>query len=226
MLLFVGARIMPLKKAVPVVIIIVLLFSNMIRMFRVYKYGIADPGPDTANLIFTKISTSVPTRIDNIMFGILGAYLSFYRFSIWTNYRNLLFVTGLIGYFCNHFYKAFTDFNLYNILFQGQVELLFILMTFPKIGGIQKGKGAVASVITFISTISYSIYLVHLSLFIHAVMPRFPQSVWYRLPVYFLWAFGGGYLLHNTVEKWGLKYRKKLRQRATIKDNPITVTVV
>ena len=200
-MLFVGANKMPLKKVVPIIILIVFLFSNAIRVYRVYRYGMLDTG-------------AVFVRIDNILFGILGAWLSFYQFKIWTNYRNFFFVTGMIGYLGNHFYKAFSGNNLYNILLQPQIELLFILMTFPKIAVIKEGKGAIARIITFISTISYSIYLLHLSIFMYAVDPRFPDNPWILIPVYFIWAIGGGYLLYSTVEKWGLKYRNKLRQRA------------
>jgi len=211
LLLIIAARIWPLRKAAPVIIVIVFLFSNAVRIYRVYKYGMVTPGPDTADLISTYIASSVPTRIDNIMFGVLGAYLNFYDFKIWTEKRNAFFIIGITGYLCNHFYSVFSGFNLYNLLFQKQVELLFILMTIPKVITFTEGKGAIARLITFIATISYSIYLVHMTIFEFAVRPRFPNNIWIQLPAYYLWAFGGACLLHITVEKWGLDVRRKLK---------------
>ncbi|HEY8896253.1 MAG TPA: hypothetical protein VIM79_15605, partial [Niastella sp.] len=217
-LLFLTVRICSLKKAVPVIIVFVVLFSNAVRFYRTYKYGILTAGEDAHMLILSKLLTSVPARIDNIMFGILGAYLSFFRFGIWTNYKNLLFAIGVTGFICNHFYKVFSGINFYNILLHTQVQLLFILMTFPQLSTITARSGPIARFITFTSTISYSIYLIHMSIFILAVMPRFPLNTWVLLPVYYLWAFGGGYLLHITVEKWGLQLRDKLRTQKSLRN--------
>lgn len=217
-LLFLAVRIWSLKKAVPIIIVSIVLFSTAVRFYRTYKYGILTAGPDTHILILSKLLTSVPAKIDNIMFGILGAYLSFFRFSIWTNYKNLLFAIGITGFLCNHFYKVFSGINFYTILLHTQVQLLFILMTFPKLSTITAGNGPIARFITFTSAISYSIYLIHMSIFIVAVMPRFPLNTWVLIPVYYLWAFGGGYLLHITIEKWGLQLRDKLRTQKSLRN--------
>jgi peptidoglycan/LPS O-acetylase OafA/YrhL len=222
-LLFAGASKFPLKKVVPVVIIIVFLFSNAVRIYRAYHSGLIGPVHDH-RLNFRLINSSVPTRIDNIIFGLLGAWLNFYKFNIWTKYRNLFFTIGITGFLINHFSKIFWVNNAYIILFQTQIELLFILMTIPKMSTIREGKGSFARIITFVAIISYSIYLIHLSLFTLAVRPRFPKDPWILLPVYCLWSLGGGYLLHITIEKWGMKYRNKLRQRAALKKTIQTKT--
>jgi peptidoglycan/LPS O-acetylase OafA/YrhL len=221
-LLFAGANQFPLKKVVPAVIILVLIFSNAVRISRAYQSGLISPVIDS-NLLFREINSSVPTRIDNIIFGLLGAWLVFYKFNIWTKHRNLFFTIGITGFFINHFLKVYlihhatASSNAYIILFHTQVELLFVLMTFPKLSIIKTGKGYIAGTITFVARISYSIYLIHLSLFVLAVRPRFPINPWILLPVYCLWSVGGGYLLHITIEKWGLKYRAQLRQKAALK---------
>jgi peptidoglycan/LPS O-acetylase OafA/YrhL len=221
-LLFAGANQFPLKKVVPAVIILVLLFSNVVRISRAYQSGLISPVIDS-NLLFREIDSSVPTRIDNIVFGLLGAWLGFYKFNIWIKHRNLFFAIGMIGFFINHFLKVYlihhatANSNTYIVLFHTQVELLFVLMIFPKLSSIKTGKGYFAGTITFVSRISYSIYLIHLSLFILIVRPRFPINPWILLPVYWLWNVGGGYLLHITIEKWGMKYRAQLRKKSALK---------
>jgi peptidoglycan/LPS O-acetylase OafA/YrhL len=214
-MLFVGASRFPLKKVVPVSIIIVLLFSNALRIYRAFHYDLLNP--DNFYKYFSLIYSSVFTRIDNLVFGLLGAWLNFYNFNIWTKYRNLFFTIGITGFFINHFLRVFSGFYTYNILFQTHVELLFILMTLPKMTTIRVGKGSIARSISFIARISYSIYLVHSSLYLLVVRARFPKNPWILLPVYWVWAIGGGYLLHITIEKWGLNYRNKLRQRTALK---------
>jgi peptidoglycan/LPS O-acetylase OafA/YrhL len=218
-MLFAAVRIWPLKKAAPIIITLVFLFSNAVRIYSTYQYGILTAGADAKLLIHMKILTSVPARIDNIIFGMLGAYLSFFKFRLWTNYKNILFAIGLTGFLFNHFCKVFSPVNLYSVLIYQPIELLFILMTFPRLSTLTNGKGAIARLITFTSKISYSIYLIHMSIFMYAVRPRFPYTTWILLPVYYIWAFGGGYLLYITVEKWGLKFRDKLRQRDSFSKN-------
>jgi peptidoglycan/LPS O-acetylase OafA/YrhL len=213
-MIFITCRVLPTKKAIPIVILMVFFFSNIVRIYRYYRYGIHDSGMPAKGFFFKNISSSVPTRIDNIMWGLLGSYLAFYKKRIWTSYKNLLFVVGIIGFLSNHFYRVFSDLNTYNILCQKQVQLFFILLTIPKLSAITKGRGKMANVITFIATISYSIYLVHATLFAFLIRPRFSNSAPLQTAAYFSWAFGGAYLLHITIERWGLKIREIVRAKS------------
>lgn len=208
LMIFITCYRLPLKKAVPVIISFVFLLANLIRVYKVHHYHINDYHQYNSDIMMT-----VPSRIDAVMFGVLGAYLSFYNFKIWNNYKNTFFLIGTLGFFINHYVVVITGFSFYELYFQKQVELLFVLMTLPKLSTLRGGKTRIGRAVTFISLISYSIYLVHGSVFIWFVSPLLPKDFSLQLVAYFIWAFGAAYLMYSTIEKWGLRQRTRMNAR-------------
>lgn len=208
-LLFIGIQMGSLKRVVPVIIAGIFIFSLTVKLIRIHQYGINNYDA-TAPTLYRSIAYSVPTRIDCLLFGLLGAYLQFYAFRIW-NSKNTLFAIGITGFLLNHFYKVYTELNFYNLYLQEPVELLCIAMTLPKLTTIKTGKGAIAKTVTFIASTSYAMYLVHNAVFQYLLLPQFPHHLWLQITAYFIWAIGGAYLLYITVEKAGLQVRKRLR---------------
>lgn len=204
---FIAGKMMPLKKAVPLIIILIFLLGNAWRIMQIERYDIKD-----YYTYVYRILMAIPTRIDAVVFGVLGAYLAYYDAPIWSRYRHPFFLIGVIGFIANHYYGIFAGLNTYVLYFQKQVESLFVLMTIPLLSTVRESKGKVAKVITFVSVISYSIYLTHAALFM-IIKPVLPKGVISQVIIYFSWSFIMGYALWGTVEKAGLDYRQRLKER-------------
>ncbi len=62
--------------------------------YRYYRYStIAVTSVDTFDIMFRR---TVMTRLDSIMFGVLGAYLFHYKRMFWNSYKNTFFIAGLL----------------------------------------------------------------------------------------------------------------------------------
>ncbi len=102
-------------------------------------------------------------RLDAISFGILAAWsMHFYKERIFIS-RYFLFISGLLILYFNQ-YMIFTD-NYSNLKYFNTVYFsilgLGLAMLFPLISSINMKSQSVISSITFLSNISYSLYLVH-----------------------------------------------------------------
>jgi peptidoglycan/LPS O-acetylase OafA/YrhL len=160
LLLFITLNIIPYKKREIVLfwIVFVIVTTTLFRVYRVqteYYSTITD-----WDLYLRK---QVVTRLDSIMLGFLGAYLSYYKVPFWDRYKNVFFVLGVLVIIGPNIYsmtgKSFGMFFVnYFLITATPLGTLLIL---PKLSGIEKASWRGAEVITFISVISYSIYLLH-----------------------------------------------------------------
>lgn len=105
----------------------------------------------------------VLSRLDSLMFGVIGSYILFYYKSGWLKYKNQLFITGIIFLLVIRLLGA-QEFNLYYCVFSFSINAIGTLFILPYLSTIRKGNGMAFYVITYISLISYSMYLINLSL--------------------------------------------------------------
>jgi len=98
---------------------------------------------------------------------VLGAWLSMYRPALWLKHRNVLFVIGLVLLYGCNFYRS--DLFLGYAYFS--LTPLAVLLLLPKLSSIKTGQGRVYKGITFISVISYSMYLTNHMIVQRAVIP-------------------------------------------------------
>ena len=185
-------------------------------MFRIQMVINAVPGGDYASLpdifIFEKdIRNKVVTRLDTIAFGVLGSYLGYYHADIWKKYRIPAFVTGVILYFSFRAFKisefSFFTYNLTLLSFS-----LFLFL--PLASTIRSGPVRIAVPVTFISMISYSLYLLHRTLIVDLFRTyggrpfTDAQAVIYYV-LYFILAIVLSTLLFKYFEQPMLKLREK-----------------
>lgn len=114
------------------------------------------------DLIFRK---QIFTRLDSLMFGVLGAHLSFYHPGRWLKFKNILLITGIALFVFSKFDSTliFPEVGLYNCVFSFSIISLATLFVLPFLNNIKSGKGFFYSTITRISLISYSMYLLNWS---------------------------------------------------------------
>jgi len=108
----------------------------------------------------------VLTRLDALMFGVIGAYLSFYYKEFWVKNRLIFLFLGIAILIIDNVITKNSLFGvgLYSCVFSFSVSALGTLLVLPYLSGLKSGSGILFRFITSISLISYSLYLVNLSL--------------------------------------------------------------
>ncbi len=157
----------------------------------------------------------VPLRLDCIMFGVVGAWLKYYKYNIW-NKKKMLFLIGLSLMFLDLIYFEIFVFDNYRKYFYFITESIAVLMLLPKLDSVKKGSGVVYRSVTYISKVSYSLYLVNATLYslvIHSIIPQNllnPTNVFIS---FYSWAFGASYLLYRFIEKPFMDLRDRKKQK-------------
>lgn len=149
-----------IKKSVLTVAMFMIVSITVVRIFKYYSTSIEDL--QTWDLMFRK---QVLTRLDSLMYGIIGAYIAYYYKHIWHQIRKPAFVLGLVLF--STFMIPFTKFELFGFMhsvLSFSLESLATLLVLPYLSHLKKGKGIFYKPITYISLISYSMYLVNLSI--------------------------------------------------------------
>jgi len=146
-------------------ILFVLLAVTLMRVMKVSQHDYFADGSFGA-----AVSKVVLTRLDGIMYGMLGAWLSIYRPQQWVKHKKLLFALGLILLIGSRIAIG------YSLFFYGyfyfSVAAVGTLCLLPMLGSLSGGRGVVHRAFTFISIISYSMYLVNHMIVLRGIMPR------------------------------------------------------
>jgi peptidoglycan/LPS O-acetylase OafA/YrhL len=150
-----------IKNSVLISVICILFIVTGFRFYRFLSIEIENIGQ--WDVLFRK---QVITRLDSLMYGVLGAYLSFYHYGLWIKRKTQLFFLGLIMIFSYTYVMPiyFTMDSLYYCVFSFCLMSLGTLFLLPYLSEIKRGSGFVYKILTYTSLISYSMYLLNLSL--------------------------------------------------------------
>lgn len=160
-----------IKSAFLSIIIFTIISSLLIRYIRFHEL-------ETLNLYswdsnFRKL---VVTRLDSLIYGVLGAYIHHYYKEIWNQKRRVFLLFGL-GLLVMHKasmlfqISALQAFGLYYSVFSFVLVSLGTLLLLPWLSQLHLHSGLFYRWVTLISLISYSMYLVHLSLVQFILVP-------------------------------------------------------
>lgn len=197
-------------------IIGIIILVNFYKIYRIQAYNIQD-FVSWGNII----AKQVLTRLDSIMIGVLGAYLFKYHQKPWNTYKTALFYTGiaLILYPQIHQILFANDsiFRNYFSLLSISFGSLFLL---PQLSSIHQGQGKIYQFFTTLSSISYSLYLVHFTLVEWIVLPALMKQMPFaftldvdalvRYSLYWIISIALSYILYRFFEKPVLNIREKL----------------
>lgn len=156
-----------LKDKTKSVLISAIVFLVLPLIIRIVKFEL---GIGTHNLDeeFRKI---VILRLDSLMFGIIGVYLQFSQPQIWHRFRYHLLVTGI-------FLLIMLNINPYNwkyyyFPFSFNIEAITTFCFLPYLSGLKTTKVKIFDILfIFISIISYSMYLLNLSVVNSNLIPH------------------------------------------------------
>ncbi|MGC4129956.1 MAG: acyltransferase [Bergeyella sp.] len=152
-------------------------------------------------------------RLDSIAFGILAAFgFEFFNEKIRAN-KYLFLLTGFVLIIVNQ-YIIFRD-NYSNIFYFNTLYYnvlgIGLMMIFPFFKEVKSQKNFVSKGITFISKISYSLYLIHWLVFRFLELSYFssiPNSV--KFVLFFLISFAAAGFTYYFIEKPVMKFRDRI----------------
>ena len=184
----VGFGRLPAKKAILGAAIVILVSMTAIRFYRYLEIpGVNFKAWDD------HFRRPVVTRLDSLMFGLIAAYLFYYHKQFWVKYKRPLFIGGILLFlFIKYMDRVYwNSFGLYQCVFSFSVASLATLMLLPLLSELKRGKGVMYKSFTYISLVSYSMYLLHFSVIQKWIIVNLPLDF---LPTYI--RIGSKYLLY------------------------------
>lgn len=136
----------------------------IITSFRFYRYSVIKiENMDQWDIIFRK---QVSTRLDSLMFGVLVSYIQFYHNLNWQKYKKPLLITGLSFFLIFNFVfpKIIAVNSLFNVVFSFTFISLATAFLLPFLSSMSSKQTIWHKTITYISLISYSLYLLNLTI--------------------------------------------------------------
>ncbi|KXX67055.1 acyltransferase [Flammeovirga sp. SJP92] len=210
-------------KIKPKQAIITLAFTILtaVLFFRFYRFSILEVNTfDHWDLLFRK---QVVTRLDSLMFGVICAYIQYYSKSNWLKYKKQLLLIGIaIFVIIKSLYLAqiITITGAYNCVFSFSVISLATAFLLPYFSDLKSGEGIIYKGVSFISLISYSMYLLNLSVvqlsFINVIPWRnYIESSYIFVPLKYGLYWGltvlGSVLIYKFYELPIIKWRDKIK---------------
>jgi peptidoglycan/LPS O-acetylase OafA/YrhL len=218
--LFLSLRMNSKLKSTTIIIWIISIIL-LVTMYRGYRAITLDiPDFERWDQLQRKV---VLTRLDSIMYGFLGAWMAFYRHASWLKFRKLLFTAGILLLLIPVMVEFFMGKSLLFLnYFSLPLTSLATLFMLPMLSGIRTGKGKIYGFLTFVSMISYSMYLVNFSLVQLTIIPSLTPVIikittnhlWIsliRVTCYWGLTFLLSYLMYRFYENPMMNLRDKIK---------------
>lgn len=159
--LLVKAFKLPVEKSGLILVILFILSVTIFRWYRFYEIPV-----DHIDYWDIHFRRQVVTRLDSLMYGVLGAIIYRFHLTLWQRYSNTLFVLGIGLLILQQSIQTFQwhQFGIYFCVFSFSVNSIATLCLLPYLTSIQSGGGRIHQWVSTISLSSYSMYLLNYSL--------------------------------------------------------------
>lgn len=190
--------------------------------YRAYRVG--DVGPMSYHEWNYTLRMQVASRMDSLMFGLLGAYLSLYHQAFWRKIASFALVTGLALLVFDRAMHLKGE-VIYRDHFSLVIAPMATLLLLPRLSNWRAESGPIVGVVTFISVVSYSMYLLNqapiLETLMPLLMPKLMHFLWRfaehtRLVAFLLYwvlVFAGSYALYRWYERPMTNLRERWSRR-------------
>lgn len=195
------------KKKIFLISILVFLFTPLL-----FRFFIASDYNVDRFWFSVKIAKVVIFRLDGIAFGLLAAFVNYYYSKSWYKYRNITFVIGGVFSYGILLYSWDLNSTFAKVLLFFVQSLSYALLL-PKFESMRRKTNHIVKIVTHISLISYSMYLINLALIAEVIRDNFPPqnplTAWIMFFVYLLAVFVFSTLIYKYYEKPIMNLRDK-----------------
>jgi len=194
----------------------IVIFFSVTKVWYDHKTG-----ANTLDYWNIELKAVVIYRIDAIYYGVLAAYISLTSKEFWRKYTSLLFFIGILLFLAIHLLigsLALTTQDhpfFFNVLYLPLCSLS-ISMSLPIFSRLKKAPKVLLKPITFISLISYSMYLLHYSIILQLMRYFSPTE---GFSSFQKWAFSLGYIFITILLSYFL-YRLFEKPMMDLRDRP------
>ncbi len=169
-LIILGLRLFLSKKTTLLASIVILIAAPMM-----YRYSQADMNYD-AFWFDVEIRKVVIVRLDTIIYGVLAAYIAFYHKNLWYKTRWITFAIGIFVMYQVMYTPHGID-TMYGKVFYFTALSIGAMLLLPMASSIKSNPfGIIGKGISYISKISYAMYLVNLALVASVIIENFPPQ--------------------------------------------------
>lgn len=196
------------KRAILAVAFLIIVSSTTFRIFRITMADI-----QTVTQWDSTLRKVVMARLDSLMFGVIGAYFSIFAESKWKKWKKCVFIVGIFLLLVDQILQTNDFWRVYITL---TITPLAALCLLPFLSSWRDCPHPSLNIITFISLISYSLYLVHLSLiknvFLKSYVENVPVFLSNTVIIYILYwtvSIALAYLIWSYIEKPFLMLRER-----------------
>jgi peptidoglycan/LPS O-acetylase OafA/YrhL len=194
-------------------VLIAMLVIVLITINRISLYSYLQPL--TIDEWDTHLRKEVFTRLDSIMFGVIAAYIRYYHPGFWRLKVFISFLAGLTFIFFTR-YATGNDFGLFNSVFSFTASSFGVMLLLPLLETVRYSDTKLNKAITFIALISYSMYLLNLSVIQIAFLEKIDLTfipkigVLLKYVLYWFLTIFLSYALYSFVELPFMRLRNKL----------------
>jgi peptidoglycan/LPS O-acetylase OafA/YrhL len=139
-------------------IIAVIIAVTAFRFYRAWEYGFT-----TMKEWDDTMRKQVFIRFDGLMLGVLGAYLSLYHEAFWERVATRATITGIVLFLADKVLAGFFELPAYINYLTILVSNIATLCLLPMLSHWRRAPDKMTASVTFISVISYSMYLLNLT---------------------------------------------------------------
>jgi peptidoglycan/LPS O-acetylase OafA/YrhL len=176
--LLIKSKALNTRSAIPIFAIFCIISIYAFRVYRASRFNYVTPEDFEINL-----RKQVTTRLDSLMFGVLGAYASRYLPKIWNSSPKPTFLLGAFILIVDKVLSYTIDFIFYMKYLSLTLTELGTLLMLPYLSTFSiKKHNNFTKTVTFVSVISYSMYLTHLNITQTFIVPYLMDSIHYITP--------------------------------------------
>lgn len=195
-----------------------LLVAVAVTAFRLYRYATMPvTDEDQLTLMFGRL---VVTRLDSLMYGVFGAYLYQYHHQAWIQYKKPWLIGGILMVAVTKYVLPLytPPIGVYTSVFSYTLISISALMLMPFFSQMKTYSGLLFKPITYISLMSYSMYLVHFSIVRRWIVNRIDWSyftenhemiILLKLGTFWVLVFVFSFYLYKYFERPMTKWRER-----------------
>lgn len=162
--------------------------------------------------IGVKIYSVVIYHLDGIALGLLAAFIKFWHPTFWHKHRNIALILGIIISYAVLLYSWQPN-DFFTKVFKISFQSIGCFLLLAKFDSIKKAPVIITKVVTHISLISYSMYLINLALVAEVIRDNVTLNsslkTWIFYGIYWLIVIIGSTLLYKYFENPVMNLRNK-----------------